>query len=134
MDTNVLIYAAQLDRDAAKTRRAEELLDRDDCVLSTQCLNEFVFQSTRVSRPKRLTLEKALQFTSTLKQFPVVAVDLAVFDRAAEIARRTKYGWWDSLIVAAAITAGCDRLATEDMQHGRVIDGVRIENPFRELA
>ena len=134
VDTNVLIYAAQLDTNAAKMRRATELLERDDLVLSTQCLNEFVFQSTRVSRAIRLTLEQALAFAETLQRFPVISVDLALFAKASEIARLTRYRWWDSLIVAAAITAGCETLATEDLQHGRVIDGVRIENPFRDLA
>lgn len=134
VDTNILIYAAQLDADAAKARRALEVLDRDDCVLSTQCLNEFVFQSTRAKRVRRLDLDQALPFAETLQRFPVVSVDLNVFAAGARVARLTGYRWWDSLIVAAAITAGCETLATEDMQHGRLIEGVRIENPFRELA
>lgn len=91
VDTNVLIYAAQLDTNAAKMRRATELLERDDLVLSTQCLNEFVFQSTRVSRAIRLTLEQALAFAETLQRFPVISVDLALFAKASEIARLTRY-------------------------------------------
>ena len=34
------------------------------------------------------------------------------------------------LVVAGAIEGGCDRLLTEDLQHGQVIEGLRIENPF----
>ena len=37
---------------------------------------------------------------------------------------------YDSLIIAAALEAGCDTLYSEDMQHGQVIEGIRIENPF----
>lgn len=37
----------------------------------------------------------------------------------------------DALIVAAALEAGCDRLLSEDLQHGPKIDGLRVENPFR---
>jgi predicted nucleic acid-binding protein len=33
-------------------------------------------------------------------------------------------------VVKCAVAAGCDVLVTEDLQDGRVIDGVRIENPF----
>jgi predicted nucleic acid-binding protein len=32
--------------------------------------------------------------------------------------------------VAAAIEAKCSALLTEDLQHGQVVEGVRIENPF----
>jgi predicted nucleic acid-binding protein len=37
----------------------------------------------------------------------------------------------DALVVRCAIAAGCKRLLSEDLQHGRVFDGVRIEDPFR---
>lgn len=39
--------------------------------------------------------------------------------------------FWDALIVRCARVAGCKRLLTEDLSHGQVIDGIRIENPFR---
>jgi predicted nucleic acid-binding protein len=38
--------------------------------------------------------------------------------------------FWDALIVEAASRAGATRLVTEDLQGGRELDGVRIENPF----
>jgi predicted nucleic acid-binding protein len=38
--------------------------------------------------------------------------------------------FWDALIVEAALRSGADRLFTEDMQHGQVIEGMRVENPF----
>jgi len=38
------------------------------------------------------------------------------------------------LIVAAAVLAGCETLYSEDLQHGQVIDGITIENPFRNAA
>ena len=41
---------------------------------------------------------------------------------------------WDALIVAAARSAGCDAIATEDLQSGGSIAGMRIENPFVSLA
>ncbi len=81
-----------------------------------------------------LSMDAALGFVQRWRRHSVVALDMALFDRAADIAARTNYSWWDSLIVAAALTAGCDTLLTEDMQHGRVIDGLRLENPFRDLA
>jgi predicted nucleic acid-binding protein len=38
--------------------------------------------------------------------------------------------FWDALIVSTALSIGARRLLTEDMQHGRVIEGMTIENPF----
>lgn len=46
------------------------------------------------------------------------------------IRSRYHYGFYDSLIVAAALEAGCARLSTEDLQHGQKIEGLLIENPF----
>lgn len=37
---------------------------------------------------------------------------------------------YDSLIVAAALEAGCTRLLTEDLQHGQRIETLIVENPF----
>jgi predicted nucleic acid-binding protein len=40
------------------------------------------------------------------------------------------FSFWDALIVEAALRGGADRLLSEDMQDGRVVEGMRIENPF----
>ena len=47
---------------------------------------------------------------------------------------RERYGFsfYDSLIVAAALQAGCTRLYSEDMQHGQQIRGLTIQNPFAD--
>jgi predicted nucleic acid-binding protein len=39
--------------------------------------------------------------------------------------------FYDALIVQAAAVSGCQRLLSEDMQHGVVLAGVQIENPFK---
>jgi predicted nucleic acid-binding protein len=36
----------------------------------------------------------------------------------------------DQIRLTCEVLAGCERLLTDDLQHGRVIGGVRIENPF----
>jgi predicted nucleic acid-binding protein len=50
------------------------------------------------------------------------------------LARDHRLSFYDALIVASAIEAGCDLLYTEDMQHGRSIGGLAIVNPFLESA
>ena len=131
LDTNVLLYsitatsAEILKRDAARA-----LIDAGGCALSVQVLNEFFYQATRASRADRLAPEDAIALITRWRRFPVQPNDLELFDSTWEIHRRTKYSWWDSAIVAAARAMGCEKLMTEDLHHGRVIDSVRIENPF----
>ena len=46
---------------------------------------------------------------------------------------KTTYGlsYWDAAIVAAARALGCRELLSEDMSHGREVDGLVIRDPFR---
>ena len=48
---------------------------------------------------------------------------------------RTSYSlsYWDSLIVAAALDAGCTKLYSEDMQHNQLIEQcLTVINPFKQ--
>ena len=56
---------------------------------------------------------------------------LAILTAALEIAAAHGFSYWDSAIIAAARALGCQELYTEDMSHGRQVDGVLIVNPFR---
>jgi predicted nucleic acid-binding protein len=56
--------------------------------------------------------------------------DTALYRLALEIRQESGYSFYDALIVAGALSAGCTRLLSEDMQHGRTIRGLLIENPF----
>lgn len=135
VDTNVLLYSISKDPlEQTKRETAIALLSGSDCVLSLQVINEFTWQSTHPKGRYGLPFERALTFVEVWRRFPVQSLDVSLFDLAVELKRRVNYSWWDCLIVAAAIAQGCDTLATEDMQHGRVLDGLRIVNPFRDLG
>ena len=56
---------------------------------------------------------------------------LALFKRALEITTTHRFSYWDSAIIAAAQALGCHELYTEDLSHGREVEGVTIINPFR---
>jgi predicted nucleic acid-binding protein len=49
---------------------------------------------------------------------------------ALRICERYGYSVYDGLILASALEGGCKKLYSEDLQHGQVIEGLRIENPF----
>ena len=56
----------------------------------------------------------------------------ALYKRGLDIKYRYQYSLYDSLIIAAALEAGCKTLYSEDMQHGQQIEQVTIQNPFMD--
>jgi predicted nucleic acid-binding protein len=59
-----------------------------------------------------------------------VVVDAALIERGWKLQDKCRLSFWDSLIVAAANTASCGFLLTEDLQDGQKLDGVEVVNPF----
>ena len=132
LDTNILLYSISRDpAEAAKRERAIALLDRDDGALSVQVLQEFYVQATRATRPDPLPHEIATGLIATWTRFAVQEITLSLLAGALEIKASSGYSYWDSAIVAAARALGCRELYSEDMSHGREIEGVTIVNPFR---
>jgi predicted nucleic acid-binding protein len=132
LDTNILLYSISRDpTEAAKRRRAIDLLDRDDGALSVQVLQEFYVQATRPTRTDPLPHDIASGLIRTWTRFQVQEVNLPILFAAFEIKWAHGLSYWDSAIVAAARALGCGELYTEDMSDGSRIDGVAIVNPFR---
>jgi predicted nucleic acid-binding protein len=94
-------------------------------------LQEFYVQAIRATRVDPLTHEEAMEFLEVWRRFPVQETTLVLLDSGFEIRARHRFSFWDSMIVAAAKAQGCDILWTEDMDDGRIVDGMRIANPFR---
>jgi predicted nucleic acid-binding protein len=132
-DTNVLVYL--FDADApAQQERARDLVRRhaasSAALVSTQVLQEFYVAVTRkLARP--LDESSALDALRQLAALPVVQIDGELVLAAAARSQRLKLSFWDALIVEAAIQGGASNLFSEDLQHGRRIDGLTVENPFR---
>jgi predicted nucleic acid-binding protein len=132
-DTNVLVYV--FDRDSPdRSRKAHGLLREHAAsrglLLSTQVLQEFYVTVTRkLATP--LPEDTALAALRQLATLPTVQVDSRLVLEAARRSRTLGLSFWDALIVQAAIEGGATRLLSEDLQDGRHIDGVAIQNPFR---
>ena len=94
-------------------------------------LQEFYVQATRPTRPDPLPHQIAVGLIRTWTRFSVQDIDLSVLSAALEIKAAHGFSYWDSAIIAAARVLGCRELYTEDMAHGRRIEGVLIVNPFR---
>ena len=55
-----------------------------------------------------------------------------LLERGLRIRSRYRYSFYDSLIIAAALKAGCRDLYSEDLQDGQRIEQLTIKNPFRD--
>ncbi len=125
VDTNIVLYA--LSADVAKAERAEILL-RDAPCLSVQVLNEVA----NVARRKLGWSWQRVRDTQKLLRTlcPVLPLTVQTHERALAVAERYGFSIYDASIVAAAQIEGCTVLYTEDLQHGQVLDGLRVLNPL----
>lgn len=131
LDTNILIYAVGTEESEVEKRRiARGIIMAGNCALSMQTLQEFIWRSTRPHKGPKLDVETALRFVDEWRSFSVQETTLELLDEGLALLRRHQFNFWDAMIVAAARAQGCDILYTEDMQNGRIIDGLRIVNPF----
>lgn len=132
VDSNLLIYAHDADAGPKQKQSAERLAglweDRTGC-LSTQVLQEFYVNVTqKIKTP--LSPGAAREVLRNYTVWVHSPLTPATVLRASEIAEAWKLSFWDSMIVAAAEQDGARELLTEDLNHGQVIAGVRIANPF----
>ena len=126
-DTNVLLYLLS-DDDRADAAAA---LVATGGVISVQVLNEFAAVATR---KLRMSVAEVSAFLADLRRLlKVVPMTVSMHERALNIARRYKFGIYDSLIVGAAMEAGCTILYSEDLQHRQHIAGrLTVLNPFAQ--
>ena len=132
IDTNVLLYSISRDPSEAQKRDiAIALLDNEDIALSVQVLQEFYVQATRATRPDALPHDIAIGLLRTWLRFKVQEITVPIIMSALEIKAVYKMSYWDAAIVAAARALGCRELLSEDFSHGREVEGIIINNPFR---
>lgn len=133
LDSNVFVYAFD-ETDERKRGIARDLVVRSlrdtTGVISYQVVQEVLnVITTKMARPVRH--DDAVRYLrSTLKPMWSVYPTEELFTRALEIRSRYGYGFYDSLIVAAAVHSGCSTLYSDDLQDGQVVESVRIRNPF----
>jgi predicted nucleic acid-binding protein len=128
-DTNILVYAQQADGKADRARALFAVGGK----LSVQVLNEFTAVARRKQSKDWREIAEAISDVLAVVD-PPLALTLDLHAVARALAEEHRLSFYDALIVASAIEAGCDILYSEDMQHGRTIGGLSIINPFLESA
>lgn len=133
IDTNVLVYHVD-DTDPRKSNIAHAII-RDaiatgNACISYQVVQEFLNTMLRKAE-KPLTRDDAHTYLAEiLSPLCRVFASIPLCQNAVDIQTRYRLSFYDSLIVAAALSAGCTRLLTEDMQNGQQIESLEIHNPF----
>jgi predicted nucleic acid-binding protein len=127
LDTNIIIYA--FSSNDPRRDKAEALLHAGG-IISVQVLNEFVNVSRRKIHRDWDEIQDALTILRALLD-PPQPLTIDTHEVAIGVAREYGFGFYDALIVAAALRAGCPMLYSEDLHAGQVIERLTIHNPFR---
>jgi predicted nucleic acid-binding protein len=127
VDSNVILYL--LSGDGAKADRVQALLQAGG-VVSVQVLNEVT--SVCLRKLKMPWQEVDALLLAIKAACEVVSVTVVSHEKAVELAKRFQLSFYDANIVASAILACAPVLLSEDMHSGMLIDGLVIQNPFKE--
>ena len=131
LDTNIFVYS--LDQsDSGKRKKCRNLIksltDENSGVISTQVLQEFYVAATSKLGADSLLVKDIIR---SLERLETVVVSPMLIKEAIDCSLINRLSFWDSLIVVTAESAHCEILWTEDLNHGQIIRGVRIENPLK---
>lgn len=127
VDTNILVYLHDVEN--TPKRRIAVGMVAEGPVVSNQVISEYLNATKRLLKvPKTELLENALEW---LRDCQLVPFEHGTLRLALHLVRRYDFQLFDSLIVAAALEAGCTKLYSEDMQHGQLVENrLLILNPF----
>ncbi|MGB0744792.1 MAG: PIN domain-containing protein [Opitutales bacterium] len=132
VDTNILLYARDLsepEKQPIAEALMRELWQSRTGRLSVQVLNEYFVNVTQKLKPG-LTKEEAWSDVEALTEWGPLALDTELLTAAYNIHGRYGLSWWDSMIVAAAVHAGCDEILSEGLSSEQVYEGIPVINPF----
>jgi len=133
LDTNVLVYArdaSESEKQPIAARWIDFLWKSKRGRISFQILNEYYVTVTKKLKPGR-SPTLARQDVSALFTWAPLPATSGSLERAWQLQDKYSISWWDSLIVASAIEAGCSYLVSEDLQENLLIDQLRVINPFK---
>jgi predicted nucleic acid-binding protein len=134
LDSNVLVYTddgGQPEKQRAAIDLVSACRRRHEGVISLQVLQEYFVASTR---KLGVDVTIARRKVELFGQLHVMQSGIDDVLGAIDLHRLHGLHFWDALLVRSALRAGCSRLYTEDLQHGRRIDGLEIVNPFLPRA
>ena len=138
LDTNIFVYAF-LASEPRKRAKAVELIE--SCLGSGRgCISYQVVQEFANVAGKKFSTRLSAQdckafIDAAMQPLNLVASSTALIHTALDLQDELKYGFYDCVMLAAALQAGADTLYTEDLQHWQLVRGkLRIVNPFLDAT
>jgi predicted nucleic acid-binding protein len=132
IDSNVFVYLFD-ETNSVKRARARELVETAlGCtryLISFQVVQEVLNVITQKLKVPVKAMDAVSFFEEVLAPLWQVMPSHELYRRSIEVKER--YGYYDSLIIAAALEAGCQRVLSEDLHDGRKLEGLTIVNPFQ---
>ncbi len=131
-DTNILVYLC--DCSNPERQRVAKMLVEEVGSMQSGCISTQVVQEFYVTAVRKLKLEPliAKSLMESFLNLNVCQLSVEDIQKAVDGHILWQLSFWDALIIVAAAKSNCARLYTEDLNHGQVINGVRIVNPFLE--
>ena len=133
IDTNIFVYSFDT-TNSKKQKIAIDIIDkaRSTCsgTISTQVVQEFLNVATRKFKTPINAQDSKVYLAKVLEPLCKVYSDFPLFELAIYLQATTKYSFYDSLIIAAALKGNCRILYTEDLQNDQRIYDLTIKNPF----
>ena len=131
LDTNIIVYSFE---SSEKGERAQSLI-KEALIEGTghigyQVIQEFINVATKKFSVPMLPEDLKRYLKQVLYPLLSVYSSQELYLSALDISERWQYGFYDSLIIAAALSIDCEILYSEDLQHGQKVFGLQIINPF----
>jgi len=133
LDTNILVYAidpSNADKHAVSLKWLAAAHESGNGLLSYQVVQEWFNVVLRKAAVPLAPDEAVSIYRKLIEPLWRIQSSRELIDTALDLHGRHSFSWWDSLILSAAIQGDCNRLLSEDLQHGGEFRGVRIQNPF----
>lgn len=137
LDTNIFVYTFD-PSSSEKQNRARNLvvsaIEHHQGIISYQVIQEFFNVATRKFRKPLEYRDCNAYLETVLAPLCKVYPTIELYHEAIDIQERWQLSYYDALIVAAALSAKCNLLLSEDFQDGLKIKDLMVENPFRAIG
>lgn len=130
VDTNVLVYRKDRSNRLKQSQAGawlEAVIANDALVLSAQSLREYYWSCVRKNHAANANLR------NEIAAYNAYVPDELRQDRLNDawiLQDRHRLNFWDSLLLASALAAGCTVFLSEDLNSGQKIEALTIVNPF----
>ena len=129
IDSNIWLYAFIQGQDIEKSILAQAAIRSDHIVISSQVINEICFNLIRKAKFNEADIQNLIE--SFYANYEVIEIRKAELQKASDLRSQYQFSFWDSLIVSCALASGADKLYSEDMNTGLIVEKqLEIINPL----